>query len=154
MRQKDEAFQRELLDLKGKPAWGLVRSYGSMFFLEIGEPLPKIGEKRVHGEWHCLVEMCHWRIDTRSAMLIGSDDEQELIDRTFAHLDLGFIESVEASSPSYDLRIAFSSGIRIGTFLATSAPKQDWTQWQLFTPDDNVWIVDATGSLLHKSANA
>jgi hypothetical protein len=154
MRREDAAFQQGLSDLRGKPAWGLVRSYGSMFFLEIGEPLPRIGEKRVHGEWHCLVEMCHWRIDTQSAMLIGSDDEQELIDSTFAHIELGYIETAEASPPSHDLRLAFSSGVRIGTFWATAAPKQEWTQWQLYGPDDNIWIVDATGSLLHKSANA
>jgi hypothetical protein len=140
--------------LSGKPAWGLTRTHGSMFFLEIGSPLPRSGEKKVHGEWHFLVEMCHWRLETPTSVLLGSDDEQELIDSNFADLELGHVESVTAASPSHDLHIIFSSGIRFTTFTTSVAAKEQWKQWQLYCPDDNVWIADASGGLVQRNAYA
>jgi hypothetical protein len=140
--------------LTGKQGWGLTRTHGSMFFLEIGQPLPRVGEKKVHGEWHFLVEMCHWRIETKESILIGSDDEQELIDNTFAKLELGLVESVTALLPSCDLHIVFSSGMRLSTFTTSGAAKDQWKQWLLYAPDDNVWISDASGGLILRSAYA
>jgi hypothetical protein len=144
-----------LLELRGKPAWGLVRTFGSMFFLEIGNPMPRSDTKKVHGEWHILVELCHWRVESQNATLAGSDDEQELIDYTFTNLELGSIETVAVSSTSHDLRIIFSSGIRLSTFSATAAATNDKsTQWQIYCPDDNVWIAKADGSLANESVFA
>lgn len=142
----------QLLD--EKPAWGLTRTHGSMFFLEIGQPLPRIGEKKVHGKWHFLIEMCHWRIETQNSVLIGSDDEQELIDNTFANLELGHVKSVTASLPSHDLHIVFSSGICLNTFTTSGAAKDQWKQWLLYGPDDDVWVTDASGSLTLRNAHA
>jgi hypothetical protein len=147
------AVQAVLARLKGKPAWGLVRTYGSMFFLEVGEPLPRVGDKKVHGEWHFLVEMSHWRIDTAESVLVGSDDEQELIDHSFAHIELGSIELADAASPSHDLDIVFTSGMRLRTFSASATVKEQ-AQWKLFVPEDEVWIVDGSGGLAHKNAYA
>jgi hypothetical protein len=144
----DSTFQA----LTGKEGWGLTRTHGSMFFLEIGQPLPRGKEKKVHGEWHFLVEMCHWRIETQNAVLAGSDDEQELIDDAFATLQLGYVEFVTALSPSHDLELAFSSGVRLRTFTTSSGAKEQWKQWQLYCPDDNVWIADASGSLAQRNA--
>jgi hypothetical protein len=154
MNDEKVTIQDVLLNLKGKPAWGFVRTHGSMFFLEMGKPLPRVGEKKVHGEWHFLVEMCHWRIETHDSILIGSDDEQELIDSSFFNLELGHIESAAAPSPSHDLHIVFSSGIRLSTFTTSAAAKEQWKQWQLYTPDDNVWIADASGCLAQRNAYA
>jgi hypothetical protein len=151
MRDKD-MIESTFRSLNGKPAWGLTRTHGSMFFLEIGNPLPRSGEKKVHGEWHFLVEMCHWRLETPNSVLLGSDDEQELIDSRFVHLELGYVESVEAASPSHDLRVVFSSGIRFITFTTSVAAKEQWKQWQLYAPDDNVWIADASGGLAQRNA--
>jgi hypothetical protein len=125
-----------------------------MFFLEIGQPLPRVGEKKVHGEWHFLVEMCHWRIEMQNSILAGSDDEQELIDNTFANLELGYVESVAALSPSHDLQIVFSSGIRLRTFTTSAAAKEQWKQWLLYGPDDDVWIADASGGIGVRNAYA
>jgi hypothetical protein len=154
MSQENMAIQQVFLSLKDKPAWGLVRTHGSMFFLEIGEPLPRVGKKKIHAEWHFLVEMCHWRIETLDSLLVGSDDEQEFIDGIFANLALGSIETVEAPLPSHDLHIFFNSGIRLRTFSTSGAAKDQWKQWQLFTPEDDVWITDASGGLVQKNAYA
>ncbi len=153
MSDKD-TIESTFQSLNGKPAWGLTRTHGSMFFLEIGKPLPRLNEKKVHGEWHFLVEMCHWRLETQNSILLGSDDEQELIDSCFAHLELGDVESVTALSPSHDLHIGFSSGIRFTTFTTSAAAKEQWKQWQLYGPDDNVWIADASGRLAQRNAYA
>jgi hypothetical protein len=140
--------------LNGKLAWGLTRTHGSMFFLEIGNPLPRPNEKKVHGEWHFLIEMCHWRLETKSSILVGSDDEQELIDSSFSNLELGDVESVTALSPPHDLHIVFSSGVRFTTFTTSAAAKEQWKQWRLYGPDDNVWIADAGGRLAQRNAYA
>jgi hypothetical protein len=151
----DISIDNFLLELRGKPAWGLVRTFGSMFFLEIGKPMPRNGVKKIHGEWHALFEMCHWRVESQQAMLVGSDDEQELIDATFADLKLGSIDSANVSSPSHDLRIIFSSGIRLSTFLATAVDSKDESaHWQIYCPDGNVWIAKADGSLSNENVFA
>jgi len=137
--------------LKERPAWGLDRTHGSMFFLEIGLPLLRAGSKKVHGEWHFLVEMSQWRIETKDKLIVGSDDDQPLIDREFAALDLGQVKEATAPAPSYDLRLVFSSGIRLVTFATSTAVKDRWPQWMLFCPDDNVWVLNSGGSPLRKS---
>jgi hypothetical protein len=152
MSEENMAIRQVLLGLKGKPAWGLTRTHGSMFFLEIGDLLPRTGEKRVHGEWHFLVEMCHWRFETQYSIVVGSDDEQGFIDSSFASLELGLIELADAPFPSHDLHIRFSSGVSLMTFSTSAAAKDEWKQWQLYCPDDKVWIADASGGLLQRNA--
>jgi hypothetical protein len=145
---------REVLQgLKGEPAWGLTRTHGSMFFLELGRPHPRPGEKKVHGQWHFLFQMCHWRFEDTESLVVGSDDSSEVIDEKFARLQLDSIHTIETVSPSNDLRIAFGSGVCIRTF-CTSSSTDESTQWELFDPNDNVWISDATGRLVAKSAHA
>ncbi len=140
--------------LPGKRAWGLTRTHGSMFFLEIGEPLPRRGEKKVHGEWHFLVEVCHWRIEDAGSLLVGSDDPQELIDTTFSGIELGSLAEVSVSLPAHDLLIVFSSGLRLTTYGTSAAARNEWTQWQLYSPDDNVWVANASGELMQVNAYA
>jgi hypothetical protein len=125
-----------------------------MFFLELGEPLPRRGEKKVHGEWHILVEVCHWRIENSGSVLVGSDDSQELIDTMFFGLEVGSVVEAEVSSPAHDLRIVFSSGVTLTTFGTSARGKNEWTQWQLYGPDDNVWVANASGELMRVNAYA
>jgi hypothetical protein len=58
MNGPDRSIRQTLLDLKGKPAWGLHRTYGSVFFGEVGKQRPLADERQIHGEWHFLVEVC------------------------------------------------------------------------------------------------
>jgi hypothetical protein len=110
---KERPHIREaLLRLRGKPAWGLVRDHGSMFFLEMGTELLDEGMVRAHGEWHFLIECCHWRFETADKILGGSEDEQPFIDGMFEKLDLGSVENAEVLAPSHDLLVKFSSGMR------------------------------------------
>jgi hypothetical protein len=142
-----------LRDLKGKPTWGLTRTHGSMFFLEIGNPKLRVGEKKQHGEWHFLFQMCHWRFENPDTVLVGSDDSPETIDDQFRKLELQLFEHAEIVSPSNDLRIVFSSGVRVMTFSTCSQASEGETQWQLYDPSDTVWISNTTGQIVARDAN-
>ncbi len=154
MTQESPSISSSFAMLPGKRAWGLTRTHGSMFFLEVGEPLPRRGERKVHAEWHFLVEVCHWRIEDASSLLVGSDDSKELIDKTFSGTELGWVLEAKASLPAHDLQIIFSSGLRLTTFGTSAVAKDEWTQWQLYSPDDNVWIANASGELVQVNAYA
>ena len=149
----DGMLKESFSKLTGLPAWGLVRTYGSMFFLEIGSPLPRSGEKKVHGEWHFLVEMCAWRIEARDGILISSENEPAYIDSRFRSLELGQVTSANVQSPSYDLDVSFTSGLLLKTMFSVASPGDRWTQWQLYGPDDYVWAVDEKGVLVYENAH-
>jgi hypothetical protein len=140
-----DAFSR----LRGKSGWGLVRSHGSMFFLEMGDPLLRTGEANPHGEWHFLFELCHWRFETANEVLVGSEDDQQFIDTEFERLSLGSVESAEVSTPSHDLIIKFSSGVRFRTFSTSAEATSQWTQWLLYGPpeEDYAWVSDGGGNI-------
>jgi hypothetical protein len=131
-----------LSNIKGKRAWGLRRDVGSIFFLELGDPITRTGQSRSHGEWHFLVELCHWRFESQESVLLGSEDEPSFIDASFDGLKLGFVESADVLLPSQDLQIGFTSGIRFKTFTTSGQATDQWTQWHLFGPDEYVWISD------------
>jgi hypothetical protein len=154
MNQENTTVQYALSSLKGKPAWGLVRTHGSFFFVELGKPISRPGGVKVHGEWHFLVEMCQWRFETHESILVGSDDDQEFIDASFARLALGAIENVDATPPCHDLTVVFSSGIRLKTLFASAAAKDEWKHWYLYLPDDNAWIVGGDGRPVLKNVHA
>jgi hypothetical protein len=154
MNQENKTVQHALSSLKGKAAWGLVRTHGSMFFLEFGKPISRPGGYKVHGEWHFLIEMCQWRFETRESILVGSDDDQEFIDASFERMELGVIESVDAPPPCHDLTVVFSSGIRLKTLFVSAAAKDEWKHWYLYLPDDNAWVAGGDGRPVLKNVHA
>ncbi len=146
------SLSQTLRHLKNRPAWGLTRTHGSTFFLEIGNPKLRPGERKLHGEWHFLFEMCHWRFEDANTLLVGSDDSPQRINKEFRNLKLESVVHVETVPPSNDLQIEFSSGVRVRTFSTCSADAEA-TQWQLFDPSENVWISDVMGRILARDAN-
>jgi hypothetical protein len=142
MIENGTTVQGDLKNLKGKPAWGLARTVGSMFFLELGEGIQRVEQKKPHGEWHFLVQMCQWRIETSHAIIVGSEDDQEFIDATLARAELGVVTDAITQPPSYDLSLTFTSGIQLKTFCASAAAREDWNNWYLYLPNGNVWTVD------------
>jgi hypothetical protein len=146
--KKRPSIQSALSSLSGKRAWGAARDLGSIFFLEIGEPLARPGLPKIHGEWHFLFECCYWRFETSDKVIVGSDDDQRFIDNVFETLDLGSLESAEVSGPSHDLLIRFSSGIIFRTFSTSAQATNQWTQWLLYGPDeDYAWVSDGGGNV-------
>lgn len=144
-----------LRQLETKFVSGITRTQGSMFFLEIGNLYLRSGAKRPHGEWHFLFELCHWRISSSDTITVGSDDDSHFIDSVFSQLSLGSIVSADVEAHSNDLCIIFSSGSSLRT-LTTSAKATDeeWTQWRLYCPDENVWAVDGGGRAAFRNIHA
>jgi hypothetical protein len=147
----------DFTDLIGKPAWGLSRTTGSMFFLEIGKShereisIKKREKLKVsNGDWHFLIEMSSWRFESRNEVIIGSNDEPTIIDGCFERLDLGTIENISVSTPANDLHILFSSDIAFESFRDVGRTK-DWSLWTLFCPNETYWSADAVGSLKNGS---
>jgi hypothetical protein len=120
---------------------------GSMFFLELGAPISRAGQLRSHGEWHFLVESCHWRFESPESVLVGSEDEPSFIDATFNSLKLGFVENADVLPPSQDLQINFTCGIKFKTFTTSAQATDQWTQWVLSGPDDFAWVSDGGGQV-------
>jgi hypothetical protein len=143
------SIQSALSSLSGRLAWKATRNHGSIFFLEIGEPLTRQGLPRIHGEWHFLIECCHWRFETPERVLVGSEDDQQFIDSIFESLSLGSVVRAEVLTPSHDLLVKFSSGIRFSTFSTSAEATYQWTQWHLYGPpdEDYVWVSDGGGNI-------
>jgi hypothetical protein len=141
------SIQDALSNLTGKPAWGAARDVGSIFFLQVGESRTIPGLRRSYGEWHFLIDCCHWRFETSDKLVVGSEDDQQFIDATFERLDLGRVESAEVLRPSHDLLVRFSSEARFKTFSTSAEATDQWTQWSLYGPDDYVWVVDGGGNI-------
>jgi hypothetical protein len=137
------AFSRSI----GGAAWGLNRSHGSMFFLEIGEPIKRVGQVKSHGQWHFLVEECHWRFEKQGAVLVGSEDDQVFIDSVFESIELGSLIRSELLHPSNDLQIDFSNGIRFRTFSTSAKATDQWNQWIFFGPEGYSWVSDGGGNI-------
>src|SRR5260370_19897523 len=93
--------------LHGMKAWGLRRTHGSMFFLELGKPV-QIGRFH-HGEWHFLFEQSEWQIQSPSGAAISSADDAKSIDVTFDDLDLGQLTNASLDTSDV-LHLNFSSG--------------------------------------------
>ena len=141
-----------LAELRNQPTSGLTRTHGSMFFLELGQLALRNGAKRTHGEWHFLFELCHWRISSISAVLIGSDDDPSLIDIVFSEASLGRVEEATVEALTGDLFISFSSGNVLRTLTTSAkATDEDWIQWRLYCPDEKVWVADGAGRLAFRN---
>jgi hypothetical protein len=146
MRERS-SIQDALSNLIGKSAWGPTRDVGSIFFLQLGQPQTIPGLRGSYGEWHFLIDCCHWRFETSDKLVVGSEDDQQFIDATFVRLDLGRVEGAEVLIPSHDLNLKFSSGARLKTFSTSAEAADQWTQWSLYGPEDYVWVVDGGGNI-------
>ncbi len=91
-----------------------------MFFIEIGNPIQKTGDRKPHGEWHFLIECCFWRFETTDKVIVASEDGQQFIDAVFETLALGAVERAAVLSPAFDLIVNFRSGIVFRTFSSES----------------------------------
>ncbi len=136
-------ISESLRELIGKPAWGLKRSHGSMFFLEIGEAIhhgkTRDGRDRIHGEWHFLFELCDWSFSGTNLALISSNNEVSQIDAAFDLLTLGNVLAVSFEKERGELTFEFSSAIFLHVSPYTSEAEFDDTEWIFFLPDKFCW---------------
>lgn len=155
MKANNSEILNAFADLRGLNAWGLRRTHGSMFFLEIGKPVLRPGEKKKHGEWHFLFEMCDWKITQRpgSNPFLTSASSHKLIDCRFSEIseNLGQIVAVRLRTAQAGIEVRLSSGVTIKTSPTKASPTDRWTQWQLFGPHDHAWVVNERGRVLYEN---
>ena len=138
-----ETISSHLCDLIGQPAWGLKRTHGSMFFLEIGGPnsygKTSHGIDRVHGDWHFLFELCKWSFSVPNGIRISSQNTPAGIDGVFANLELGVVQAAAFSDDTEDLSITFTSGISLRVSPDEVDTEPDDTEWIFFLPEELAW---------------
>src|SRR5438270_9183502 len=138
-----ETISSYVCDLIGQPAWGLKRTHGSMFFLEIGGPnsygKTSHGLDRVHGDWHFLFELCRWSFWANNGIRISSQNTPAHIDGVFANLELGVVQAAVFSEGSEDLNITFTSGISLRVSPDEVYTELHDTEWIFFLPKELAW---------------
>jgi hypothetical protein len=138
-----ETISSYLCDLIGQPAWGLKRTHGSIFFLEIGKPnnygKTSHGIDRVHGDWHFLFELCKWSFRGPDGIRISSQNTPEDIDAAFASLELGVIQTAAFREATEDLSITFISGISLRVSPDDVYIEPDDTEWIFFLSEELAW---------------
>ena len=139
--QRPATISDSLQDLIGKPAWGLKRTHGSMFFLEIGAPAyqrtNRRGEVIRHGERHFLFEWVRWSFSNEAAKLLDSDDETSKIDALFETLVLDSVSGAQFDETSDRLTLQFSSGTELNVEPNDIDPGH--SEWTLFIPGELAW---------------
>ena len=132
-------ISESLNELRGKKAWGLRRSDGSVFLFDIGNPIPSVS-RRMRGEWGFLFESCDWSFQRSSNQeSVSSDDDRELIESAFDSMQLGDIHDADFLASTGVLSLRFSSGLRLTVSPQETEEDVEATEWLLFTPGDMVW---------------
>jgi len=138
-----ESISSYLSGLIGQPAWGLKRTHGSMFFLEIGRPnsygKTSRGIERVHGDWHFLFELCKWSFWAPDGIRISSQNTPADVDGVFANLELGVVQAAAFNVDTEDLSITFTSGISLRVSPEEVYIEPDDTEWIFFLPEELAW---------------
>ncbi len=73
-------FQRVIKSVPEKRVWGLSRTHGSMFFLELGEATHSSGEDSYRGEMSFTSECGFWRLFVDELLVLACEDQQPHID--------------------------------------------------------------------------
>jgi len=131
----------------GKSAWGLKRTYGSMFFLEFGTPTPRPNTKKTHGEWHILVEYCFWRFESGGDVIVSADSEASEIDKIFSSLNLEQVTGGAIENRRGDSSIFFATGVVLKIFPPAPSPEEGEDQWTLYGPGKDYYAMAGDGSL-------
>lgn len=137
--------------LIGKKAWGLTRTYGSMFFLEFGVPTLRPDTKKTHGEWHILVEHCFWRFESNGDVVVSADSEASDIDNIFSDLNLEQVTGGAIENRHGGSSILFSTGVVLKIFPQNQSAENDEDQWTLYGLGRNYYAMAADGSLRKSS---
>jgi len=89
---------------------------------------------------HELLVWCSWRLEQRDAVLASSAQER-LGTAELNRMCDATVESVDCTPPAWDLRIAFSNGLRLVVFCDNVEPGSPIGEnWELWTPEVNVAV--------------
>jgi hypothetical protein len=114
--------------LIGQTARGCWLGYGSVLFLEFGQPQPlHDGRNHPSGEWGLWCEQVEWRIELRDEVVAGSEDDRATMERGIKQLDGKTFVSGKLFPLSGDSALTFSDDLVLRTFVITSEEDARWT---------------------------
>ena len=115
--------------LIGRKAQGCWLGYGSVLFLEFGEPQPlKDLDRHPFGEWSLWGDHILWRIEQEDRVLAGSEDDRSVMERAIEQINDRVLVSGEISQSTGDSQLEFADHIVLKTFVLTS---EEDARWQL-----------------------
>jgi hypothetical protein len=113
--------------LIGQTARGCWLGYGSVLFLEFGQPQPlRDGRNHPSGEWGLRSDQIDWRIEQRDHIIAGSEDDRCTIEGGIKQIDGKTFVSGEILQPSGDSVLTFSDDLVLRTFVITSEEDFRW----------------------------
>lgn len=138
---------RDLHSLEGQVAAPPVRSYGSMFILDLGQLKKQPGDERAHGEWCLLFEQAKWAFHKGSDAVVTWVDTPQKIDDKFRSLSLGRVKKASClGQEGHDLRLEFSNGtVLLAEVKKYPGRQEDDDQWIFFTPVGRTWAAKPAG---------
>jgi hypothetical protein len=132
--------------LLGLPPWNVTQGHGSFLTFNFGQPLPEVGDGRVHGEWHLWIYMSAWRIEDAGRVLAACEDDRVVISEALVQLDGRPLASIAAVGLTLDTVFDFG-GLVLRTFsmrsIAAEHPEPDW---MLFMPGRRVLSIGPGGA--------
>jgi hypothetical protein len=112
----------------GQKAQGCWLGYGSMLFLEFGEPQPLAeSQKRPFGEWGLWCGRILWRIEQGDLVLAGSEDDEPTMESGIEQMNGRILVSGQVSESTGDSRLEFTGHLVLRTFVIKSQEDARWT---------------------------
>jgi len=147
-------LKNEIQKLIGKECWAVIagKGRGSNVDLRIGEKLPmkepinnlSISEDaRKYDSEYALFILCTWRIDNDEKVVCGSWDYNLENGKMLKGLNLLIGNKILDSyltEPALDLTLRFSSNINIKIFCDQTNEKDDYDNYDLFTPTEIITV--------------
>ena len=113
--------------LIGQKTQGCWLGYGSVLFLEFGEPQPINDLKRHHsGEWSLWCDKILWRIELGDRVLAGSEDARPLMESAIEQVNGRILVSGQISPSRGDSLLEFTDHLVLKTFVTTSEEDARW----------------------------
>lgn len=133
---------RDLQSLEGQVAASPVRSYGSMFMLDLGNLRKQPDDRREHGEWCLLFEQAKWAFHSGNKLIVSWADEPQRIDHIFRSLKLDRVTNASCVARKRGkLRVEFANGIVLLAEVNSDPELRTDDQWIFFTPAGRAWTA-------------
>jgi hypothetical protein len=112
--------------LLGQKANGCWLGYGSVLFLEFGEPIPDDLKHHRSGEWSLWSDQILWRIEQGERVVAGSEDDRQKMEAAVAELNGHTLLSITIDPETRDSVLAFTEDFVLHTFVLTSEEETGW----------------------------
>jgi hypothetical protein len=114
--------------LIGQKAQGCWLGYGSVLFLEFGEPQPvQDGWKHYRGEWSLSCDQILWRIEQGDRVLAGSEDDRPIMESAIEQINGRTLVAGQISCSTGDSLLEFTDHLVLKTFVITSEQDARWS---------------------------